>query len=457
MLDAFWRKWANLIAGLIVIVGGLMVAGGALAVPSMARQTGYQCAKCHAGYPELTNFGRQFKIGAYSMTSEKWDDRDWSDRIPVSVGTQVAQTKSADTSAGGTMPTDFPHDGKLIGQQLAFYYGGKITENSGAFAQYNYDGIEQKWGAEMIDVRWAKETDLGDKEFTYGLTLNNNPTVSDVFNSTPAFGFPHVGTAAKQMPPASMIDMTLASKVAGIGVYGWWNDAIYAELDAYRTVRSGGLRFLGAGQRWDSPDHFGLGLDGYAPYWRLALQQIWGPHTLEVGTYGMAGSIWQDYTTPLLGSNHYRDIAVDWHYHYQAGNQSASIGGTLIHETKTWTGATQAAGMTSNASDDLRTLRIDMHYYYGLKWGGGLEYFRTTGSTNNLAYNTGDALMGSATGSPNTSGWMPELNYFPRQNIKLALRYTKFTQFNGASTNYDGTGRNASDNNNWFALAWFMF
>lgn len=64
--------------------------------------------------------------------------------------------------------------------------------------------------------------------------------------------------------------------------------------------------------------------------------------------------------------------------------------------------------------------------------------------------------MGSSSGSPDTKGWIAELNYLPWQNVKFALRYTKFQQFNGASTDYT-PGRNASDNNNIFLMGWVLF
>ena len=74
-----------------------------------------------------------------------------------------------------------------------------------------------------------------------------------------------------------------------------------------------------------------------------------------------------------------------------------------------------------------------------------------------LRYNTGEAVMGSASGSPNSKGWITEFNYLPVQNVKLALRYTAYQQFNGARSNYDGFGRNASDNNSVYLLGWVLF
>ena len=449
-------RWLRRLVFPLLATWIFVAAPGAHAIPSMARQTGYECSKCHAGYPELTNFGRQFKLGGYTMSSAKWDERPPLERLPISGALQVSRTSTSDTAAGGTMPADFPLDRKVIAQTVALYYGGKISEHTGALIQYNYDGIEKKWGMEMFDARYANSRSLGGKELVYGVTFNNNPTVSDIYNSTPAWGFPHTGTAAKQMPASSLVDMTLASKVAGVGVYGWWDDMIYVEVANYRSARTGPGRFVAWGQRWGDPELAGSVVNGNAPYWRLALQQQSGPHTVEVGSFGMTGKLWQDINDPSLGSNRYRDVAFDAHYHYLEGNHSASIGTVWINEKQNWSDAVVQSGLVSNPSDTLKTFRVDSHYYYKRTWGGGLQYFRTTGSSDGLRYNTGDALMGSSNGSPNTKGWIAELNYFPIQNVKLALRYTLYREFNGARMNYT-PGRNASDNNNVFLMAWALF
>ncbi len=452
---AISKHWIKFLRVCTSIGAGLLVSGLAQAVPSMARQTGYECSRCHAGYPELTNFGRQFKLGAYSMTSDKWDEKSSLEKVPLSVGVMGSRTSTSDVNAGGTSASDFPQDRKLILQTLALYYGGRITENSGALVQYNYDGIEKKWGMEMFDVRTAREVTIGGKEAVLGLTLNNSPTVSDIYNSTPAWGFPHTDTAAPQMPAASLIDMSLASKVAGLTAYSMWNDTVYFEFGAYRNARRGAARLLSAGQNWE--ENAGSVLMGTAPYWRLAFQYLDGPQTFEVGAYGLTGKVWQDATDESLGANRFRDIAVDAHYHYLANGQSTSIGATYIQERKRWSSAVQAAALTSNDSDSLKTLRVDMHYYYQLRWGGGLQYFRTNGSGNSLAYDTGDMLMGSFSGSPNSRGWRMELNYFPVQNLKLGLRYTRYNEFNGARRDYNGGGRDAAANDSVFLMGWLLF
>ena len=85
--------------------------------------------------------------------------------------------------------------------------------------------------------------------------------------------------------------------------------------------------------------------------------------------------------------------------------------------------------------------------------------FSTTGSADAALYGAGAApgVVTSANGDPATKGWMAELNYVPWLNTKLSLQYTGYTKFNGGKSNYDGFGRNASDNNTIYALVWFAY
>src|SRR6267378_7696137 len=42
----------------------------------------------------------------------------------------------------------------------------------------------------------------------------------------------------------------------------------------------------------------------------------------------------------------------------------------------------------------------------------------------------------------------------PFANARVGLQYTVYTKYDGASINYDGTGRNASDNNTLYLFLW---
>ena len=418
------------------------------AVPSMARQTGMQCAGCHTVFPELTPFGRQFKLRGFAMSTPKPDDAPFYDKIPVSGLFQVSNTATKNTGTDGATPDDFPKNKETIIQAAGIYYGGKITNKSGALVQYNYDGVENKWALEMADIRYADSATLG-KELVYGFTMNNSPTLSDIYNSTPVWFSPHVDSVSVMPAAATVLDMSLSSQVGGVGAYGLWDNLVYGEVALYNTAATGFYRFMAANVAVDNV------VRGTAPYWRLALQREEGPHSFEFGTYGMVTKLYADPEDHSLGTNKFTDIGLDAQYQYIEGDHTFSTQATWIHE-KQQLNASFATGFASNASDTLRTVKIDAHYAYRRTYGGMLQYFATTGSSDDLKYNTGEPVMGSANGSPNSKGWLAQLDYLPIQNLKLSVRYTAYTQFNGAGTNYDGFGRNAKDNNSVFLLAWFL-
>jgi hypothetical protein len=77
------------------------------------------------------------------------------------------------------------------------------------------------------------------------------------------------------------------------------------------------------------------------------------------------------------------------------------------------------------------------------------------------------ADSGSRTGRPTTSGyrlqadWTPfgDATSFARPwaNLRLGVQYTGYTEFNGSGSNYDGFGRDASDNNTVSLFLWTAF
>src|ERR1700731_4891 len=82
------RRASVFLSALAVIVAALLAfPQAAKAVPSFARQTGQPCAACHTAFPELTPFGRRFKLTGYTL-----DGGDSS--LPFSVLLEPAFTHS---------------------------------------------------------------------------------------------------------------------------------------------------------------------------------------------------------------------------------------------------------------------------------------------------------------------------------------------------------------------------
>src|ERR1700675_2826569 len=64
-----WIAPAILTVGLVLGFAAMCILGAqrVQALPSYARQTGQECAACHNGFPELTPYGRLFKLNGYTF------------------------------------------------------------------------------------------------------------------------------------------------------------------------------------------------------------------------------------------------------------------------------------------------------------------------------------------------------------------------------------------------------
>lgn len=433
------------------VLTGLMMllhTSGALAVPSFARQTGMQCMACHTVFPELTAFGRQFKLRGYTLGQGYFDTKELG-KLPVAALIQVTQTNTGKVP-GETDLEPLKKNGEPVLQAAGVYLAGKLTEHAGALIQYNYDGIERKSGMEMFDLRYADSDILKNgKELIFGLTLNNAPAIADIFNSTPVWSFPNVQPASV-MENAPILEMALASQVGGIGLYGLLDNSFYGEFALYRNASRGIMRPLGAGVKKESI------VQGYSPYWRVAYQQEAEANSFSVGLFGINTRVSIDTEDMSLGEDRFLDLGVDGQYQFYFGNQVLTARASHIRERQA-RDARQSAGMAENRRNTLYSTKLSANWYFQRQLGGGVMLFDTRGSSDSMLYGMGEPIMGSMAGKPDTRGWIGELNYLPLQNVKLALRYTAYNKFNGASKDYDGFGRNAKDNNNVFLMLWSLF
>jgi hypothetical protein len=435
-----------------------------VAVPSFARQTGMACAACHTVFPELTPFGREFKLNGYvldnikQVTGINTDSRQTlalNSIPPISVMVQVSYTHTGTALPDSALPAALAKDGEvLFPDQLSLFYAGKIADELGAFVQLTYDGAADHFGIDNTDIRYAHHLSFGGADanshnLILGITLNNNPTVQDVWNTTPAWGFPYSGSGVAPGPIAStQIDGRLGGSVAGLGAYVWLDDHFYAELSAYTAAIVGGSHPLDSTQ--SNVAH------GLSPYWRLAYEQRWDRNSISVGAYGMQTRVHPGNGAALQGvTDQYKDTAADVQYQFIGENHLATILATYIHENQTLN-ASVIDLFAANAVNNLKTFKLTGEYTYQRRIGGSLGYFSTTGSTDALLYAPAQ-VTGSANNSPNSNGYIAEVNYLPWLNTKLQLQYIGYEKFNGLKTNYDGVGRSASDNNTLYALVWLNF
>ncbi len=242
----------RVLVGLGLVASVLSFAQPAWAVPSFARQTGYRCSQCHTTPPELTQEGRDFKLNGYTLKvvpsikaepNKKTSPMDMLSSLPLSAWFQGSLT-SVSTPVPGTQngSVEFP-------QTLSLFLAGAWSTNVGSFMQVTYNGAADHFTIDNTDIRYANVTRLAGKDLHYGFTLNNNPTLEDLWNSTPAWGFPFFSTDVAPSPTASaLINGGLAQDVVGVGGYGLLANHLYFAATAYRSEHIGASQPLtGAG------------------------------------------------------------------------------------------------------------------------------------------------------------------------------------------------------------------
>ena len=433
----------------LVAVLAALSATPAWSVPAFARAMNLPCAMCHtvAFGPALTPFGRNFKLHAYALAAQQ--------TIPLSADliTSFTNTARAEPAAPHYSGND-----NLAVDDADLYFAGKIADHFGAFAQLSYDGIARhtSWG--VLDARYAQDFNVGGTSAVIGASLNNFPTVQDPWNSTYAWQFPFPAARLANGPaPFLQLNGAYAAQVLGLTAYTLINDTVYLEAGGYRMLSDRLQQDVGIPN--PAAEH---NIDGTAPYWRAALQKTSGPHYASIGIIGFSPHA-QSPTERRFGSDNYTDLGLDATYQFAGGGaHTFNFNASYIEEQQRLFGAA-ALGESSTVSNHLDTFNVSGQYAYQQTYSATLAYFDTVGSRNPLAYPAG-AWFGSATGSPDSRGLQLQLEYIPFGkfasfarpwlNLRIGLQYTGYLRFNGGTTNYDGAGHSASDNNTLFLFAW---
>ena len=428
----------------------LMIAR--LKVPSFSRQTKLACSACHNGFPQLTAFGRLFKLNGYTMTGLQpiVQQNDSASRpllelspiAPLSVMAITSATRIAKSIPDQqNLTVQFP-------QELSFFAAAAIADKLGIFSQFTYEDQGGTFSIDNVDLRFANHKNIGGKDLLYGVTLHNNPTVQDVWNSTPAWSYPFVSAAVAPTPgAATLIDGGLEQSVLGLGVYSLYNSLLYAEVTGYFSAPQG----ISLPQTDATAENTPKAL---SPYWRVGLQHQTSTSYMMLGTFGLSSRI---YPTGIAGpTNRFTDVGVDAQYEQKVSKGTLIGRASYIHESQSWTASFQS-NETQNATNTLSTYKVNLSYLPSLTHTFTVGYFGITGSHDDVLFAPGD-VTGSATNSPQSSGATLEYALMPWLNVRLGAQYVLYQKFNGASKSYDvAGGRSAKDNNTLYFYLWLAY
>ena len=446
------RPWAGLrlLAVIFVALAGALLGGNrAEAVPSFARQTGMDCSACHTSIPELTAFGRQFKLNGYVMAA------DGSQALPVTallIGgfTHTAKAQDAPPLSYSSKTNDI-----LSLDQVSLLYAGKITGDLGAFAQFTYDPNAHAWSWDNLDLRLAKQGKLFGQDASYGLSLNNNPTVQDPWATSPAWGYPAFDSAVAPQfgPPGTMLQGLLAQQVLGLTGYSMFANGLYTEFGAYTGLSQSALTHLGAGGS-------GFDVKGLAPYARVTYtEKLSKKSSLMFGAIAMLGNLKPSDPTQI-GNDRYLDFGLDSQWDYSGDGYGLMLKARDLMEWQRSTGAAPFSG-AANGSNHLNALDLSVTYYKP-KWALVGAFSNVTGSQDAGLYGGSSAIN-----SPNSRSVSLEADYSPwmdggpawdpKGNVKFGVKYTHYLELYGGTSNFDGAGHNAADNDTIFVYTVIAF
>lgn len=418
------------------------------ALPSFRQLTGMPCTACHttAFGPSLTPEGEAFKLLGYALGERR-------DALPLNALAVASFTRTLDDQPPGAATAGFEENDNVALDEVSLVYAGPVAPKFGALAEVRYDGIahEGRWG--NLDLRYADGRKVGVSDFLiWGVSLNNSPTVQDLWNTSPAWTFPFVQSGVAPQPAAApIIERRLAYEVYGLSGYTLVSDYLYLELGGYRSL-TGDVR--------DAVNAHGLDrIDGIASYWRVAAVVQEDPHALRFGAFGM--------TTPLFpggvrsaGHDQYVDATYDATYSYRAERSHFKLQLAYTQEAQELD-ASAALGAAQNAYNLLHT-----YYATGIL---ALQQALTLTAGGFAVEGTADAglyaaapVRGSANHEPDSGGAIVEIAYGTSGrpvtafslNYRIGLQLTHYDRFNGAHSDYDGAGRDAADNDTLFGYVW---
>ncbi|MGO9741848.1 MAG: hypothetical protein ACLPN5_10125 [Roseiarcus sp.] len=440
----------------------------AAALPSFARQTGQPCATCHTAFPQLTPYGRRFKLMGYTATGGQYTFPPYP---PLAFMLQSGFTHTnADLGPqGGAFNS--PNNWTALDQQFSVFWGGRITDHLGAFVQVTRtdDGGGVAWGWDNSDVRYVITGDVAGHNVIWGLDFNNNPTIQDPWNTTSAWAWPFISSAFQPSPYAATLfdgpfgGLLGPGNAVSAGGYAFVDDSYYAELSLYKTPSYNLQSRLGVCCASDLLGN-NITFDGAAPYWRFAIEKNIGAHSIMVGTYGMLADVIPNDISGF-GTDKYWDEGFDSQYQWIQDKHAVTLRANYVIERQQFDNSFYSQGLTSNHVDYLESLKLQGEYVYDNTYSFGVGYFNISGTPDAGIYQN---IGPNGNPSPNSAGWVFDVSYLPFShggpglwpwaNTRIGVSYTMFTRLDGLVKNVDSTpGLSASGNNTLFLYAFTMF
>ncbi len=403
---------------LVFMVALAMVPASSHAVPSFARQVQKPCTACHTVWGNLNQYGRQFKVKAYTDISQEWqmidkDNLSLPTIFPFSARV-VLEPLVHDSAANPSGSSDV--------NQVAIFMASRIFNYAGVFASAEADGFGSTGGTfQNPTVKVAFQYPLGEGNTIGLVTFAGLAASADPFNA--------IGGRDRDLLFDDSTPFILntgwtfnfwSGNNLGAVLHGYFlGNRLYAAIGTLRGGSTSDAPLLQAppttvsnNDKTDPADfYYRIGWDQKLPN---------GAVTIGILNYNGTQRIVDPTGAPLYDSKvnrTYGDVSLEQNFGenhlvevqalYGGGKDDNVLGGG---EDRKFTGGF-----------------IQADYYYDRTYGVIAQY-------NDIKYK--DVAASDPNPIDKQKQWMVGLNYLPWLNTKVALQYssTMTTNLDGSSS-----------------------
>ncbi len=440
----------------------------AYAIPSFTRQTGFSCDECHTVYPNLTPFGREFKMHGYTMSVSK-AVKSSSDatttplmnlnKVPMLSVRIVSLWSNQAGGNNGIVPRGITTGGQgfvsfpagyndketfnLLGDS-SIYIAGKISPYLGTFMEFS--GIDDEGGGlglGMLDtVLVAPDASVGGKSVVYGVR-----GVDAVFTGDPSNVLGTWGLTSQLMGMSThntLFDPNRAM-VEGGELYGMWGGfnggGLFGTVGFYHPTGSqtagsfvqGNLAGMSGtpGTLNTSTVDEAVRLAYYLP----ALGNLYAEAGASAyfGKEGMLAPSTASISNPFYTDTYY-NYAIDAQVQYIGDKNLAEL--FAIYQSQNdskFYGQDLYSNINYGASGtsvQRNGLAVTADYYYERTYGAYVKFLtQSSGKVKDM----------------DVTGTVLGLSWFPWQNVQMIIEQALFNTYNPGLAQYQNTSLSPSD------------
>lgn len=444
----------------VFLIYAFVIPNVAKSIPSYSRQTGLSCANCHTAVPNLTPFGRDFKLHGYVNATAQLISDHQSTSDTVGQGRTILEFPSTPMVSarissrwnyqsggdGGLVPHGVVSAGQgfisspdgygdkdvlnyLAGSSI--YIAGEISPHLGSFIEFGgFDDEGGAFGLGMFDVALvSSDKTIGGKNFVYGIRAEDALAAGDPSNSIGTWGLTAglmgLSTQNTLFDPGTAF-MEGGELFAMLGDFD--RGGLYASVGVYRPTANQ----TGNGYVQGSISDLGAfnGVNGVNDYVRVSyyLPPIGKNTYTEIGAFGYFGKL-NMVAAPaaaLSSSNYidnYSDIGLDCQAQYIGEKHLVELFALYqIQRDGAFYGIDAFTGLPAGGiAVERQGLGVELDYYYRNMIGPYVKYL----------YQTSDQVK-----DMNVSGEVLGIGCFPWENVNVKVERTLFSKYNPGAAQY---------------------